>query len=139
MKFVDFSIAHAKSSLSPLKMVTIYLFVFLKHRNQAYKRCLETKSKSLKTACSLRLRRATSSGGVRIGFCDVNSSSKLLMSVGSFRVGTKGGFRVLAYKASQSISCKRSEQARQTLFMKHEVKMKAKNMPKQTVWLVQAR
>lgn len=107
MEVVDFSIAHAKSSLCPLEMVTIYLFMFLKHRNQAYKRCLETKSKSLKTACSLRVRRATSSGGVRIGFCDVNSSSKLLMSVGSFRVGTKGGFRVLAYKASQSISCKR--------------------------------
>uniref|UniRef100_A0A8C8BAU9 Palmitoyltransferase n=1 Tax=Otus sunia TaxID=257818 RepID=A0A8C8BAU9_9STRI len=77
------------------------------HKNQTSKRCLETKSKSLKTVCSLRVRRATSSGGVRTGFCDVNSSSKLLMSVGSLKVGTKGGFRVLANKASQSISCKR--------------------------------
>lgn len=108
MKSVAFSVAHAKSSLHSLEMLTI-CSSFLHHENQTSKRCLETKSKSLKTACSLLVRKATSSGGVTIGFCDVNSSSKLLMSVGSLKVGTKGGFRVLAYKAAQSISCKRGK------------------------------
>lgn len=48
-----------------------------------------------------------------MGFCDVNSSSKLLTSAGSLKVGTKGGFRALANKASQLISWKRRKQTGQ--------------------------
>lgn len=103
---VGFSTAPAKSSLCSLKVVTISPR-FHSPGIHTSKRCLETKSKSLKTVCSLQVRRETSSGGVRIGFWEVNSSSKLLVSVGSLNVGTKGGFSLLASKASQSSPCKK--------------------------------
>lgn len=57
-------------------------------------------------ACSSAVRTGTSSGGVRTAFWVVNSWSKWLISAASFKVGTKGGFRVLANRASQCISCK---------------------------------
>lgn len=74
--------------------------------DQASRRCRETKSKSLKTACSSGVRTGWSSGGVRTAFWEVNSWSKLLMSVAPLSVGTNGGFTVLANRASQSISWK---------------------------------
>lgn len=71
---------------------------------QISKRCLETKSKSLKAACSFAVSAGMLPGGDRMAFCEVNSRSKLLMSMAFLRAGTKGGFRVLANRASQSIS-----------------------------------
>lgn len=65
----------------------------------------EEKSKSANISCCSAVRKKGVCGGVSTGFRRVNSSSKLLTSLGALMFGRNGGFTRLASKVSQSTPC----------------------------------